>query len=148
MIRRAHQISVAIFMEECAAQNMTPVQFACLVEIARHPGVDASRLAAAVAVDRSTLGNVLDRMESKGWLERRSSPDDKRVKLLHITAEGKLLLRAADKAVQTTQQRILEPLSAKEQATFLRLLGRLVDGNNEISRAPLYINAEARRNEA
>ena len=141
LIRRAHQLSVAIFMDECAAQNMTPVQFACLVEIARHPGIDATRLASAVAVDRSTLGNVLERMEGKGWVERRPSPDDRRVKLLHMTAAGKPLLRAAGDAARATQKRILAPLSVEEQATFLRLLERLVDGNNEVSRVPLDCQA-------
>jgi|SRR5271166_2266093 len=147
LIRRAHQISVAIFMEECAAQNLTPVQFACLVEISRHPGIDATRLAAAVAVDRSTLGNVLERMEGKGWLERRPSHEDRRVKLLHITPAGEPLLEAVDKAVKATQERILEPLAPKERQTFLRLLGRLVDGNNDVSRAPLDIRAEIRRDQ-
>ncbi len=89
LIRRAHQISVAIFIEECAANNVTPVQYACLAQIARAPGVDATRLAAAVAFDRSTLGNVLERLETKGWVARKPSPEDRRVKLLHITGGAK-----------------------------------------------------------
>ena len=69
LIRRAHQISAAIFMEECADHNVTPVQYACLSEIARQPGVDATRLASAVAFDRSTLGNVLERLEAMARAE-------------------------------------------------------------------------------
>ena len=137
LIRRAHQISVAIFMEECAAHNVTPVQYACLSEIARQPGVDATRLASAVAFDRSTLGNVLERLETKGWVDRRPSPEDRRVKLLHITQAGEQLLDAIEPAVVATQKRLLKPLSAADRKLFMRLVGELVEGNNDVSRAPL-----------
>ena len=137
LIRRAHQISIAIFMEECADHNVTPVQYACLSEIARQPGVDATRLATAVAFDRSTLGNVLERLEGKGWVDRRPSPDDRRVKLLHITEAGEQLLDAIEPAVVATQKRLLKPLSAADRKLFMRLVSELVEGNNEVSRAPM-----------
>lgn len=137
LVRRAHQISVAIFIEECAAHNVTPVQYACLSEIARQPGVDATRLASAVAFDRSTLGNVLERLEAKGWVDRRPSPEDRRVKLLHITLSGEQLLEAIEPGVLATQKRLLKPLSAADRKLFMRLIGEMVEGNNEVSRAPL-----------
>ncbi len=137
LVRRAHQISVAIFMEECAAQNVTPVQYACLSAIARQPGVDATRLAATVAFDRSTLGNVLERLEAKGWVRRDPSPEDRRIKLVYITEAGEALLDAIEPAVLTTQKRLLKPLAPADRKTFMRLLTEMVDGNNEISRAPL-----------
>ena len=142
LVRRAHQISVAIFMEECADHNVTPVQYACLAEIARQPGVDATRLAAAVAFDRSTLGNVLERLEAKGWVVRKPSPEDRRIKLLHITDDGERLLDTIEPAVLSTQKRILKPLSPNDRKTFMRLLGELVEGNNEMSRAPMRAGAE------
>ena len=137
LIRRAHQISVAIFMEECADHNVTPVQYACLSEIARQPGVDATRLASAVAFDRSTLGNVLERLEAKGWVDRRPSAEDRRVKLLHITPAGEELLEAIEPAVVATQKRLLKPLSAADRKLFMRLISEMVEGNNDVSRAPL-----------
>ena len=137
LVRRAHQISVAIFMEECADHNVTPVQYACLSEIARQPGVDATRLASAVAFDRSTLGNVLERLEAKGWVRRDASPEDRRVKVLHVTAEGEQLLDAIEPGVLATQRRLLKPLSPADRKTFVRLLGEMVEGNNDVSRAPM-----------
>ena len=59
LIRRAQQIAVAIFIEECAAYDLTPVQYATLVAVRENEGIDATRLSAIVALDRSTLGNVL-----------------------------------------------------------------------------------------
>ena len=137
LIRRAHQIAVAIFMDACAERHLTPVQFACLSGVRAQPGVDATRLAALVAFDRSTLGNVLDRLEAKGWIARSPSPEDRRVKILHITPQGEALLDEAAACVEETQRRILAPLGESERKSFMRLLTKLVDVNNDVSRAPL-----------
>lgn len=137
LIRRAQQISVAIFMDECAKQNITPVQFACLSEISTNPGVDATRLASLIAFDRSTLGTALERMEKKGWVARMASAEDRRTKLLYITNSGKKLLAEIQPGVVRTQKRILEPLSQTERIIFMRLIGKLVELNNEESRAPM-----------
>src|SRR5436853_6573554 len=74
LFRRMQQIAVAIFMEECRAFDLTPVQYAALVAIQTHPGIDATRLSAVIAFDRSTLGSVIERIEAKGLIERKASP--------------------------------------------------------------------------
>src|SRR5882762_4875440 len=76
LIRRAQQIAVSIFLEECAPLDITPVQYAALVTVRENPGIDATRLSALVAFDRSTLGNVLERLESKGLIVRIGSTED------------------------------------------------------------------------
>lgn len=137
LIRRAQQIAVAIFIDECARQGLTPVQYASLAEIARQPGIDATDLAGRTALDRSTLGTVLDKLERKGLIQRNVSPRDRRSKVLTITAAGATLLAAAEPNVRATQQKILAPLSENEAATFISLLTKLVTLNNEASRAPV-----------
>ncbi len=137
LFRRMQQIAVAIFMEECKAFDLTPVQYAALVAIQTHPGIDATRLSAVIAFDRSTLGSVIERIETKGLIERRSSPDDKRVKLLYVTRSGAALLREIVPAVDRAQARMLQPLKAADRKTLVALLSQLVDLNNESSRVPL-----------
>jgi DNA-binding MarR family transcriptional regulator len=137
LIRRLQQIAVAIFLEDTAAFGITPVQFAALRGLAAHPGVDQRTLAAQVGLDASTLGGVVDRLESRGCLNRQPSASDRRVKLLHITPEGMQLLRDMAPAVEAAQLRILAPLSAARQAQFMSMLVELVDKNNELSRAPI-----------
>ena len=61
LFRRMQQIAVAIFMEECAEFELAPVQYAALVTVREHPGIDATRLSAVIAFDRSTIGDVLER---------------------------------------------------------------------------------------
>jgi DNA-binding MarR family transcriptional regulator len=137
LFRRMQQIAVAIFMEECRAFDLTPVQYAALVAIQTHRGIDATRLSAVIAFDRSTLGNVIERIEAKGLVERKSSPDDKRIKLLYLTRSGAALLSEIVPLVDRAQARMLQPLKPADRKTLMVLLSQLVDLSNESSRVPL-----------
>ncbi|MFZ5690333.1 MAG: MarR family winged helix-turn-helix transcriptional regulator [Pseudomonadota bacterium] len=141
LIRRAQQIAVAIFIEECAAFDLTPVQYAAMVAIQENEGIDATRLSAQIAFDRSTLGNVLERLEARGLIERYASADDKRIKLLKLTAQGRTVTRRAEAAVRRTQDRILAPLAPKDRRVLLELLAQLVELNNDASRVPQRLTA-------
>lgn len=136
LIRRAQQIAVAIFIEECAAFDLTPVQYAAMVAIDEHEALDATRLSAQIAFDRSTLGNVLERLEARGCVERYPSPDDKRIKLLRLTPQGRAIARRAEAAVRRAQDRILAPLNVDDRRLLLDLLAQLVVLNNDASRVP------------
>jgi len=137
LFRRMQQIAVAIFVEECKAYDLTPVQYAALVAIQAHPGIDATRLSAVIAFDRSTLGNVIERLEAKQRIERKPSREDRRVKLLYLTRLGVALLSDIMPSVDRAQARMLQPLKQADRKTLLALLTQLVDLNNEASRVPL-----------
>jgi len=136
LIRRAQQIAVAVFMDECGRFDVTPVQYAALTAIAVQPDIDATRLSQLIALDRSTTGSVLERLEAKALVLRSASPEDRRIKLLRLSDSGHALLREVEAAVERAQQRIVAPLRPDERRTFLRLLARLVESNNALSRAP------------
>jgi DNA-binding MarR family transcriptional regulator len=136
LIRRAQQIAVALFMEECADLDLTPVQYAALVAVHEHPGIDATRLSALIAFDRSTLGNVLERLEARKLVQRYASPEDKRVKLLRLSPAGIAMLARASVPVMRAQERILAPLKPSDRERLIVLLEQLVKLNNEASRAP------------
>jgi len=135
LIRRAHQISWALFLAECADYNITPVQYAALVAIKERPGVDATRLSALIAFDRSTIGNVIERLEARGLLTRQAGAEDRRQKLLFLSD-------AVMPLVARVQERILAPLTEAEREIFVRLLDRLTEVNNDVTSAPLRRIAE------
>ena len=137
LFRRMQQIAVSIFMEECKAFDLTPVQYAALIAIHTHPGIDATRLSAVIDFDRSTLGSVIERLQAKDFVERKPAPEDKRIKLLYLTKSGAAILREIIPAVERAQARMLEPLKPAERKTLMGLMSQLVDLNNEASRVPL-----------
>lgn len=136
LIRRLQQISFALFIAQAKDFDLTPVQFAALSAVAAHPRLDQTALCNIIAFDRSTIGDVVGRLERKGLIRRLSGTIDRRTKSLSITPAGRVLLRRIAPAVEATQRLILAPLTARERKTFLRLLHRLVDLNNAHSRAP------------
>jgi MarR family transcriptional regulator, lower aerobic nicotinate degradation pathway regulator len=99
--------------------------------------VDATQLATLIAFDRSTIGDVLTRLEAKGWAVRHSSGSDKRVKLLRLSSEGAKVLRRVEPAVQGVQKRLLAPRAPGDRLTLVRLLARLTDAYNDILPVPL-----------
>jgi len=141
LIRRAQQISTALFADECAAFDLTSVQYAALYAIGANPDVDATRLSALIAFDRSTIGDVLERMEAKGWIVRTPSPSDGRVKLLRLSPDGAALLCEVRPAVRRVQDRLLAPLASRDRDTMVRLLSQLAELHNEVTPAPLRIAA-------
>ena len=137
LFRRMQQIAVSIFMEECKAFDLTPVQYAALIAIHTHPGIDATRLSAVIAFDRSTLGSAIERLQAKDYIERKPALEDKRIKLLYLTKSGVAILREIIPAVERAQARMLEPLKPADRKALTGLLAQLVDLNNEASRVPL-----------
>jgi MarR family transcriptional regulator, lower aerobic nicotinate degradation pathway regulator len=70
LIRRLQQIAVAIFMEETAEFDVTPVQYSALLAVRNHPGIDQTSLMKTIAFDRSTIGDVVKRLENKRLIRR------------------------------------------------------------------------------
>jgi len=129
LIRRAHQVAVAIFMEETGEHDVTPVQFAILNALIDDPGEDQVTLAAQVAFDAATFGSVIGRLESKGWVRREPDGQDRRRKLLWVTPQGELAAAHMRRAVARAQRRILAPLQAAERDMLVALLDKLVQGH-------------------
>ena len=135
-IRRLHQISVAIFLQQTEAFGITPVQYAALQTVGNSPRIDQRTLARTIGLDTSTIAGVIDRLESRGLLVRSASIEDRRVRQLTLTDAARQLLAEVAPAMLKAQQLILEPLVQEEQAEFTRLLRQLVSKNNDLSRAP------------
>ena len=131
LVRRAHQLAVALFMEETAAFDVTPVQFAILNALIDIPGEDQVTLATRVAFDAATSGSVIGRLEARGWVRREVDPNDKRRKLLWVTAEGEDAVLRMKPGVARVQQRLLAPLSEPDQAQFVNLLAQLVAAHEQ-----------------
>jgi DNA-binding MarR family transcriptional regulator len=140
LIRRLQQIAVGIFMEETKEFDITPVQYKALIAIKKTPGISKSYLADAVGLDRSTIGELVRRLESRGLVTRTTAAGDKRIKKLRLSPVGKALLTRAEPRVKRAKDRILAPLSKADKHVFTKMLLQLVEKNNKFSRAPLKID--------
>lgn len=92
ILRDVNQLYVQRFEQHAASLGLTLPQCRTLIRLAENEGVSQVKLAELTDLEPMTLVRILDRMESEGWLERRSDPRDRRVRCLYLTAKGKPLL--------------------------------------------------------
>ncbi len=122
LIRRSKQMATSIFGENCRDFGITPIQFAALTILRLRPEIDQTELGEIAALDSSTAGDVLARLERRG-LVRRHEQAQRRV--CDLTSDGSLLLDRVTASVTNAQQRLLESLTVREQAQLLRLLSKM-----------------------
>jgi MarR family transcriptional regulator, lower aerobic nicotinate degradation pathway regulator len=137
LLRRAHQISAALFLEEAAGLNITTTQYGTMVVLRARGSLDQVGIATLVGIDRSTTALVVSKLEEAGYIERRDDEVDKRRKIITLSKSGHAMLDRVAAPAQRARERALEPFSAKDGAKFLELLERFVDAFNEHTRAPI-----------
>jgi DNA-binding MarR family transcriptional regulator len=137
LIRRLHQIHVALFLEECGSFGVTPVQYSLLTMLKANPDSDQVSIAHAIGIDRTTIADVLARLAARGLIMRTPGREDKRVRLARLTEAGLDLLDAIDPAAARAHARTLDPLSNDERDHLISLLTRLVGAGNAYGRAPM-----------
>jgi DNA-binding MarR family transcriptional regulator len=83
-------------------------------------------IATMLRCDRSAVTWITDRLEERGYVERRSDDRDRRVKLLALTEEGRRV-REEIRARLATPPEALARLSRAEQRTLRNLLRKALD---------------------
>lgn len=131
-----HQIHVGLFAEECGEYEITPVQFAILTILYSGTALDQITLSNSVGVDRTSGADVIRRLCGRQLVERIASKEDRRAKLVHITQEGRTLVRKMQPKMEQAQERFISPLDPSEQAKFIEMVEKIVRANNDASRAP------------
>ena len=135
LLRRAHQISAAVFEDECRELGLTPAQFGVLTVIKAHPGLGQSSLARALGFDKVTVLRVLRGLETRGLVARVPAPDNKRNVSVALTAEGSAVLAEAQKPAERAYKRLLAPLDKAQQAQLIELLQLLTGELEDDARA-------------
>ena len=139
LIRRLHQVHCSLFQEETRGHDITPVQYSLLSSLGILGEMDQNTIAQAIGLERTSVAEVIPRLEARGLLLRRQSEKDKRVKLVKLARKGKTLVTKMNDAVQRAHDRTLEALPAEERDLFMLHLIRLVEANNEVRSAPLRL---------
>ena len=74
---------------------------------------------------RSTLTSLLDRLEERGWVRRGTHPTSRRLTLVELTEEGRLVADRTQSAVRELEARLLSHLDSADMAAFARVLSAL-----------------------
>jgi MarR family transcriptional regulator, lower aerobic nicotinate degradation pathway regulator len=137
LVRRLHQIFVAMYLQNCERFGTTPAQSSIMQVLDAQPGIDQAALAGEIGLDRTTTSNVLSRLETRGIVTRELDDSDRRTKRTYLTPHGKSLLNEMQQSINAAHSQLLGPLDRAEREQFLALLLRLVQENNDKGRSAL-----------
>ncbi len=107
--------------------DLTLRQVQVLALVRSNPDLTGQDLARLLDVTTPTTSGIVERIVSRGWLERRPDPEDRRRTLLRVTAEGEEVLDALEGPPRQARARLLDGLQVEELEDLARLVGRLLD---------------------
>ena len=136
MIRRAHQISVSLFLEETGELGITNRQYGILLVLKAQPGIDQITVAKMLGLDRSTTGMVIKKLEQAGLVGRDVGAVDRRRVSLRLTRAGERMLERLVLPAQRAQARVLSGFTPAERTQFLALLDKFIRNFNDSTRVP------------
>jgi DNA-binding MarR family transcriptional regulator len=113
------------------AHDLTMWGYVVLCALDGGPVRSQAALAEAIGADKTRIIRTLDDLQDRGYIERQVDPEDRRVRLLAITADGQKVKDAAQAEIQRGEERWLGVLTADERRTFLRVLGLLTRAETE-----------------
>lgn len=125
LLHRAYQSAGDIF-HEMKVGGLTPRQLAVLMTVAEHQGLSQTDLVERTGSDRSTVAEIVRRLQRKGLLQRRRTQQDARAYAVKLTEKGRLVLQTAEPLANRVDERVLEALPAKHRGQFLATLAALV----------------------
>lgn len=135
LLRRAHQISAAVFEDACRELGLTPAQFGVLTVLQAHPGLGQSSLARALGFDKVTVLRVLRGLQARGLVTRGPAANNRRNVSVALTGPGAEVLQQAQKPAEKAYKRLMGPLDRQQQEQLLQLLQLLTGELEEEARA-------------
>jgi len=126
LIRRLHQIHVSLFQKECAAFDITPLQYSLLTALADRGTADQTTLAADVALDRTTTTGALKRLQLRKFIERAILDQDRRAQICRLTKKGRALLQNMERSARIAHLETISDLSKADQKRFIAMMQKIV----------------------
>ena len=136
MISDIARLMRTVFDRRVRGLGLTRAQWLVLTRLHRRPGASQSELADMMEVEKASAGRMIDRLETKGWVERRSQQGDRRVNRIYLTPEAERVHKRIWRIAEVTVDEALASLSGQEATQLIKLLTRvkgsvvaMVDGN-------------------
>jgi DNA-binding MarR family transcriptional regulator len=145
LLRRVEQFAAEIYLRSELPGGVTLRQAVLLAAIAEAEGASQSDLVGATGVDRSTLAEMMGRMERKGLIARSAAEDDGRAKAVSLTNEGRRRLEAALPATREVDRALLAALPKSSRQAFVATLAALAAAADQQHAANEDADRQARK---
>lgn len=127
LLHRAGQCADELFAIQIGKSDLTPRQYVVMKAVASTDEPSQTQLVEKTGIDRSTLADIVRRLVAKGLLQRKRTRRDARMYAVRLTDKGANMLKSAEPAAKTTDERVLSALSQGQRDSFLEALKRIIE---------------------
>jgi DNA-binding MarR family transcriptional regulator len=128
LLRRAVQVMNVLWNEE-VSHTITSPQFAALNALYCEPNLDQRTLGQRISLDRSTMAEVVSRLNARGLIRTERHPSDGRRKTINLTQKGLQSVKQLIPRTHAMTNRLVGPLDEKQRDDLLGLLTKVVGAN-------------------
>jgi MarR family transcriptional regulator for hemolysin len=106
--------------------GLSDAKWRTVLHLSRGPKeMSQAELASRLNIEAPSMARLLDRLAADGWIERRASAGDRRVKTVHLLPKASGVIRQIDRTMNATRKEILGELSQTELRTCIATLHKV-----------------------
>ena len=117
--------SEIVYKQQAKALGLTVIEWYVLRTLYEQDGQMASRLSEAVGRPATSFTPILDKIENKGLIERRSHPADRRAIKIHLTKQGQALKERVAASAERIERKLRQQFSGKEWQGYTSVIADL-----------------------
>lgn len=125
LLRLSLQRMTELFALQLGETDLTLRQFTLLLSAHQKPESTQTDLVASTGIDRSTVGDMLDRLVKRGLIQRTRSGKDQRANTVTVLPLGITAIEAAMPAARKAEAELLSAVPSELRGTLLPLLRRI-----------------------
>jgi DNA-binding MarR family transcriptional regulator len=130
LARRFYGLFHAAFLEVTGPENLEPVDTGAMASLNEAPGIDLARLVERMGIDLPTARRIVRRLERRGFVERSQTSGGGRSYVFRLTPAGENIRKRLSPVILAAQDRVMAPLSEREQEMLIELLTRIIKVGN------------------
>lgn len=131
LISRCGMYATRHFSERMEAVGLTPRMWGALNVLDAEGPISQQQLGKAIGMDPSSMVGTIDELESRGLVQRRPHPSDRRAHALQVTDAGRDTLARGRVVAHAAQEELLAPLDADDRARLHDLLLRIAEATHD-----------------
>ena len=123
--RRAALTIIEVFLDRMSVYGLRPVDFSLLSLVSHNPGITSRQLCSTLGILPPNLVKLVADLDKRGLLQRKPHPTDGRAIGLHLTLDGRKMVREAEATARDLEDGVAAPLTPEEREMLMTLLRKI-----------------------
>lgn len=111
--------------------DLRPAHGNAMEQLELEDGLRLTEMAARAGITVQSMGELVDDLQAKGYLERRPDPNDRRAKRIHLTDRGRTNAHIAKRATADLEEHLAALLGQRQYQQLRRSLGQIITRDSQ-----------------